>query len=128
MTTPPLPTNNSRALISALVDLAVSTPKTVADMHVVFYGHVRLLDVYIYANGWSEGVPAVFSGKSYLGQDDAAVVETQLRALLANCKDALAAIAIITPEEQRAAKAAAKRAEAKALLAQAEELEKGATP
>lgn len=54
------------AEVQALMAVALSTPRKVADVFVSFSPHVSQIAVRVYAHGWQENVPDVFESSIYV--------------------------------------------------------------
>lgn len=61
-------TARSRKLVTCILDLALTTPKEVADVFVDYSPHVQSVSVRIHVFGWNEGVPSVLGRTIYLDQ------------------------------------------------------------
>lgn len=106
------------AVLHDLLTIAATTPKNVADVFFHYSPHVDQLDVSIHAGGWVNGADATYRDQAYL--DDSSAVG--LHSLHARVVSRLDSLSNKSSAEIRAEKAAELRAQAEALIAEADGL------
>ena len=128
MNTTNKPTHNltaeGRALVHAILEIALTTPKDVADVFVDWSPHCSLLNFYVIPGGWIEGAKHTCEHRFYFEHAETPEELTDgLSNALAALQQTVAEIAHTTESDRRAAKAAALRERAAALTAEAAALE-----
>ena len=128
MNTTDKPTHNltaeARALVHAIFEIALTTPKNVADVFVDWSPHCSLLSFYANPGGWNEGAKAVCEHRFYLNHKDTPEKVTEaLAKAKAALEDCIAECTNTSEADRRGRKAAELRARAERLTAEAAELE-----
>jgi hypothetical protein len=122
------PTHNltaeGRALVHAIINIALTTPSNVADVFIDWSPHCCLFHFYVNPGGWTEGAKNVCNHRFYFDHtQDAEKITAALEKAKAALEDCLAKCANTSEADRRAKRAADLRERAAALTAEAAKLE-----